>query len=90
MNRPERRGAKYLERPTKAPKVYKRPIDAYVHYMSAGGDLVCFKVVCAQPARLTPPCRSDVVSFYVLPYVEEGARLIELPSQRSTEYYKVS
>ncbi len=79
-----RRGKRFLENPLK-PRTYKRPVRAYVHYTNQAGELVAFAYDTA-PGRIavldSRAQRTDnIVTHRVYPGLENGARLLLLPSQ---------
>lgn len=88
MTKTEKRGACMLENPP-APRVYKRPVLAYVHYENQVGEQVAFSYEVANSSRITEHdwkaqnASANVVGYRVFPGLEHDARLITLPSTKS-------
>jgi hypothetical protein len=80
----EKRGQRQLVDPPKV-RTYKRPVTAYVHYDSMGGERLAFAITTSGSAlgrlQAKADLTSNIVAHAVRDGLEHGARLIALPSQ---------
>ena len=79
-----KRGKRYLENPPKR-RTYKRPVTAYVHYESAGGEKLAFAFEIASNSlgryQDKERFRPNVVPHKINIELAAGHRLVALPSE---------
>lgn len=74
----ERRGRVFLEGNTKR-REYKHPITVYLHYRSAGGELLAVAHECS---KIPVVKGSNIVEHFWSHKLKTGVRLVELPSKK--------
>lgn len=93
MTKAEKRGDLKLSKPAKV-RTYKTPVLVYLHYQSRGGELLACAIVTSPQGRGNliygdprgGPKRPHIVDHFYAKSLEDGARLVILPSQFVKEH----